>query len=246
MKKNRSLLIMLALAACFVGVLIWNEQQVEGIDTSGPKPQGTERLQARLDSLGRSQYDESVYKAVKSDIGASQMAEVITELEMNTLLASLEDKAAAAMVLSFDEWLSNDCGSITSESKALVSLMKKQSTLVTSEELTNRITIYSNFKVFLANKGRVNQFLLGQYTESGAQSLKAKINSDLGRLGVSTCSAMSSKKNDWMNTISDFKKDHEAFIIFFEDQGAASNNTCEKYKPYKFYYDQLINSGKCQ
>jgi hypothetical protein len=219
---------------------------VEGIDTSGPNPQGTEKLQARLDSLGKSSYDESVYKAVKSDIGASQMAEVITELEMNTLLASLEDKVAAAMVLSFDEWLSNDCGSITSESNALVSLMKKQSTMVTSEELTNRITIYSNFKVFLANKGRVNQFILGQYTESGAQSLKAKINSDLGRLGVSTCSAMSSKKNDWMNEIQEFEKIPGIFDIIITSDGPATDETCQKCQRYKYYHDQLINSGKCQ
>jgi hypothetical protein len=245
MKKSKNLVIILALAAGFIALLVWNEQQTPGIDTSGPKPQGTEKLRLRLDSLGKEHYDEAAYKALKIDIGASQMAEVISHDEMVLLLASLEDKVAAAMVVSFDQWLANDCGTLSEEINSLVSLMKNQNTAVNSTDLENRLNIYSNFKVFLANKISVDQFLSGRYTESGANNLKAKIDKNLGLEGVSNCSSMSSKKNEWKNEIAEFKKNQDAYEAIISNSGPASDGACEKYKRYKYYYNQLLILNKC-
>lgn len=237
---------MLILASVFVGVLIWNEQQVEGIDVNGSKLQGTENLQFRLDSLGKNTYDPAAYNTLKSDIGANQMAQVISEDEMIVLLASLEDKATSAMVLSFDQWLSDECGDFSPKINALITLMKKQDALVASPDVKKRVKIFSNFKSFLSIQGGVNSFTKGEYTEAKANALASRINSALGQEGLSSCSEMSDKKSVWFKDIAEFKNLHDAFGVFIDDAGSASGETCEKYKPYNFYYNQLLNSGKCQ
>ena len=173
------------------------------------------------------------------------MANVITEAEMTVLLASLEDKVTAAMVLSFDKWQTNDCGSMNGQINSLVALMKKQIANSAAPEAKKRIKIYSNFKYFLSNQSKVNQFLNGQYSDAFALNLKINIDRTFHQVGVSNCNVMSIKKTEWLNTISEFKKDHEAFEIFINDEGAVSDETCQKYKRYNFYSNQLINSGKC-
>ena len=236
---------MLILAATFVGVLVWNEQQVEVIDINGPKPQGTENLQLRLDSFGKNTYDPTAYNALKSDIGASEMAQVITTDEMTILLASLEDKATSAMVLSFDQWLSNECGDFSPKINTLISLMKKQDASVASPDVKKRVEIFSNFKSFLAIQGSVNSFTRGEYTEAKANALASRISNALNQEGVNSCSYMAGKKNDWMNEIVGFKAIWEAFDDIINSTGSALSSTCDKYKPYTFYYNQLLTSGKC-
>ena len=245
MKKHKTILIMLILAATFVGVLVWNEQQVEGIIIRGPKPKGTANLQVRLDSLGQNLYDPSTYNALKSEIGASEMAQVITSDEMTILLASLEDKATSAMVLSFDQWLSDECGDFSPKINTLISLIKKQDASVASPDVKKRVKISSNFKSFLALQGSVNNFTKGEYTEAKANALASRISSALSQEGVRSCSSMAGKKNDWKNEIANFKKIHDAFGVFTSIPGSASEETCEKYKPFTFYYNQLLKSGKC-
>ena len=245
MKKHKNLLIMLVLAATFIGVLIWNDQQVGMINIKGPKPQGTENLQLRLDSLGKKNYDPTAYNALKSDIGASEMAQVITTDEMTILLASLEDKATSAMVLSFDQWLSDECGDFSPKINTLISLMKKQDASVASPDVKKRVKIFSNFKSFLALQGSVNNFTKGEYTEAKAIALASRISSALSQEGVSSCSSMAGKKNDWMNEIAGFYAIWDAFDGINNSTGSALSSTCDKYKPYTFYYNQLLTSGKC-
>jgi hypothetical protein len=245
MKKHKNILVILILAIVFVGILIWNDQQVGMINIKGPKPQGTENLQDRLDSLGKNTYDPTAYKALKSDIGASEMAQVITTDEMTILLASLEDKVTSAMVLSFDQWLLNECGDFSPKINNLISLMKKQDASVASPDVKKRVEIFSNFKSFLAIQGSVNSFTKGEYTEVKANALASRISNALNQEGVSSCSSMAGKRNDWMNEITNFKKIHDAFGVFTSMSGSASEETCEKYKPYTFYYNQLLTSRKC-
>ena len=237
---------MLVLAALFVCVLVWNELNVNTIHLQGPKPLGTENLQLKLDSLGKNYYNTEAYNSLKSNIGASQMANVISEDEMNILLASLEDKATLAMILSFDQWMSNDCGEISNKIITLISLMKKKDALMGSPEVNKRLRIYSSFQSFLALQGRVSNFLRGEYTESSANALESSINSASNQEGVNSCSMMSSKKSDWLSQIQAFKKIYIAFTVLKDETGSVADETCDAFKPYSFYYNQLLTLGKCQ
>jgi len=243
MKKHKNILVILLLAVGFVGILIWNDQAGVGIGGGTPPPQGTEVLQNRLDALGKNTWDQKSYKSLKVDIGSNQMAGVITEDGMSILLATLEDKASAAMVLSFDQWLSEECGSNWPKINSLIALIKKQ---VPSPEIKKRIQIYSNFKIFLGNQSSVSSFLKREYTAAEASSLEARINGSLSQEGVSSCSAMQYIKNEWFAEIQYFKKNiHDVFLELKDDQGSCADETCSNFQPYTFYHNQLLKLAKC-
>jgi hypothetical protein len=123
--------------------------------------------------------------------------------------------------------------------------MKKQDASVASPDVKKRVEIFSNFKSFLAIQGSVNSFTRGEYTEAKANALASRISNALNQEGVNSCSYRAGKKNDWMNEIVGFKAIWEAFDDIINSTGSALSSTCDKYKPYTFYYNQLLTSGKC-
>ena len=246
MKKHKNILIILLLASVFMGILLWREQDTTGGGVLGPPTnEGVGPLQVRLDFIGNHTYDQSLYKAMKRDIGASQMANVISEEEMNILLASLENKATSAMVLSFDKWMADDCGDISPEVNRLIALMKTQDAFFASPDVKKRVKIYSNFRSFVAIQGRVNSLITREYNQTDTDALQARISSALSQEGVNSCHSMSDKSRKWLATIAEFKKIVDAYQQLINEPGSYEEETCERYKPYTFYYKIFKTSGKC-
>jgi hypothetical protein len=244
MNKHKNLVFMLLLASAFIGILIWNNMDTENLGGGEPKPMSTEQLNRRLDSLGQNPWDEKAYKALKTDIGASEMAKEISTMEMDDFLAVLEEKAAKAMIVTFDNWLSEDCGNV-SKINGLVSKMKEQDAIVNSTALRDRIGVHRNFRAFLGCQGSVNGIITREYNQSEVDGLLARIDAAFNQVGVNSCGEMASKKREWESEISAFQLKYKQFNLVMGQSGTLAPEECDGFKPYKFYYNLLISANKC-
>ncbi len=244
MNKHKNLVFILLLASAFIGILIWNNMETENLGGGEPKPMSTDQLNSRLDSLGLNPWDEKAYKSLKTDIGASEMAKEISTMEMDDFLAVLEEKVAKAMVISFDNWLSEDCGNV-SKINGLVAEMKEQDAMVNSSELRDRIGVHRNFRTFLGCQGSVNGIITREYNQSEVDGLLARIDAAFNQDGVNSCGEMASKKSEWQNKISEFQLKYNQFLLVMRQSGTLDPEECDGFKPYKFYYNSLISANKC-
>jgi hypothetical protein len=245
MNKHKNLVFMLLLASAFIGILIWNNMDTENLGGGEPKPMSTEQLNRRLDSLGQNPWDEKAYKALKTDIGASEMAKEISTMEMDDFLAVLEEKAAKAMILSFDNWLSEDCGNVN-KINGLVAKMKEQDAMVNSSALRDRIIVHRNFRAFLGCHGSVNGIITREYNQSEVNRLLARIDAAFNQNGVNSCGEMSNRRNEWIEEITKFKGIPGAFELLVDPEyGRVRTQTCDEFRRYTFYFNELVKADKC-
>jgi hypothetical protein len=245
MEKHKNLLFMMILASAFIGILIWNNMDTENLGGGEPKPMSTDQLNSRLDSLGLNPWDEKAYKSIKTDIGASEMAKEISTMEMDDFLAVLEEKVAKAMVISFDNWLSEDCSNV-SKINGLVSKMKEQDAKVNSSELRNRIGVHRNFRTFLGCQGSVNGIITREYNQSEVDGLLARIDAAFNQDGVNSCGEMSNRRNEWIEEMTKFKGIPGAFGLLVDPEyGRVRTQTCDEFRRYTFYFNELVKADKC-
>ncbi len=245
MKKHKNLLIMLVLASAFIGVLIWNNREIPPDPPPAPPVKGYTELTKQLDSLGQNPWDEKAYKFAQLTIGSSEMTNKISDAQMNNLLKVLEMKAANAMVISFDKWNSNDCGSVN-RIKVLVAKMKLQSEKVNFPALANRIVQFNNFQSFLRLENSVNAIVKKEFDGNAVNVLLDKIAKSFDKEGVKDCSAMFNKKSEWITAMNKFKDIPGAFGQFMgPDYGRVNPQTCEDFRKYTFYHNELLKVKKC-
>jgi hypothetical protein len=242
MNKHKNLLIILSLGVIFIIALIISGQSSESNRAQTIIPLGSKQLQQRIDSLGKVEWDESDYLLIKSDIGASEMAKEITATELDYLVKSLEQQAANAMVISFDIWVSNNCGGSSGNIKNLISKMNSQKSLSVSPDLIDRLNVYSNFQTFLGIGSRVNQFLASKYNTAIESNLISQINSLANSKGLRDCSLIQVKKNEWLNQLKEMNKIDVAYNLIVN--GTWKIN-CEPFLPYKYYREDFQNKNRC-
>jgi hypothetical protein len=242
MKKHKNILIILSLGVIFIIALLISEQSSESNRTQIIIPLGSKQLQQRIDSLGKAEWNESNYLILKSDIGASEMAKEITPTELDYLVKSLEQQAANAMVISFDNWTRSNCGESSGNIKNLVSKMNSQKSLSVSPDLIDRLNVYSNFQVFLGLGSRVNHYLASKYNSSIESNLINQINSLATSKGLRDCSSMQVKKNEWLNQLKEMNKIDVAYNLIVN--GTWKIN-CEPFLPYKFYREDFQKKNRC-
>ncbi|MCE2683550.1 MAG: hypothetical protein LW704_11500 [Cryomorphaceae bacterium] len=245
MKKHKNLLFMLVLASAFIGILIWNNREVKNPGGNGDVAMDFTGLTKRLDSLGSNPWDESAYNSISRAIGASKMADLITESEKLDLLGTLEIKATSALVMSFDKWLSDECGVNWPKINALVSTMKEHDQNVHSVAVQKRIGILGNFNRFLACRGQVQRFKVIEFSTYQANSILSNIRAAFNKEGVSSCGEMASKKREWESEISTFEQKSNQFSVLMKRSKNLGSTECADFAPYKFYYDSLLAVNKC-
>jgi hypothetical protein len=235
MKKPTKLLIFFLTSALFLGILYWNN--IEPTPPPGGVGGNTwiDQCNVQIDSLGKSQYQETLYSKIKRDIAGMKSADELSDEEKDGLNANLEIAKMNSLILSFDHVKNNDCMNSGGLAK-WASLLQKQQKIIPNAEAQKRVSASNNLSNYLAQRGAVSSFLAGEFNANRYNALISRIQVLASSPGVRDCGACSSLQPELINELDAFQVAYRNFKDLENGTNPCDPYLQDNFERFNYYY----------
>jgi hypothetical protein len=243
-KKNLPIILVLLAGGLFILLLKYSSGDVGGLsETKTGDSTIDEGFRSEITHFRAGLWDKTIYLDLESRVGSAEMAHELSKTQYDALCLELALAKRDALIRSFDETRKSNCSDIPSL-KSIVTEMQAHKVAYGAEQLQERITMFSHLTNFMSLEGAVNNCLAKMYTAVLVSGILNRISSASSLSGVSDCSECQSMKKKWKSQVEKLEGIDKSFN-FYIHQRSMSYNACETFKPYAYYYKQLVDEGLC-
>ena len=199
-------------------------------------------LNERIGQIGQNQWDEQLYKSLRSEISGLASDRKISASERDNYRTTLNINMQRALVRSFAYSLNETCYSDEVES-----LVRASDTISKPiADLSAQRSIYNRFKSVHEFSRKLNVLLSKQYDENAVATLKKDYQSSYVNEPFRDCSSIQNLKNEIVEKTISFKN----FVVDYKIKIKSAHPDFDYYnddpkllaqlKKYSFYYKEFI------
>jgi len=244
MKNNRPLFFVMLAGGLFILLLKYGAGGSDGLsETKTNKGDIEQELRSEIATFRSGSWDETIYRDLETRVGSAEMAHEISRSQYDDLSTELSLAKRDALIRSFDEIRQAACSDPTAL-RPVVREMETHKVNYGEEQLKERITMFRHLEQFLSLEGAVKTCLAKMYSASMVSGITSRIASSSSLSGVSDCPACQVLVKQWTSQIRKLEGIDKSFNFYIK-QRSMSFNACETFKPYTYYYEQLVSEGLC-